>query len=671
MNENKKLMSGLKSKLVAAMCMLLVAVIMVVSSTYAWFTLSTAPEVTGITTNVGANGALEMLLVSTDENGKIIEKQSGVLVTGDAKSTNVEWGNLVDVSDPSYGLGQIMLLPSKLNAEDNALKAAILQIPQYGADGRVSTLAPNAYAGTYNNTAFYINNQLGVRAVGAASGLSERQIAYRNARSDAATKTGSALTEIAKSLQLNGSKLASIAIKFSLNDDAVLLAEDKAKLAVMVAHLERAVAIITEAYEYEFIAIAASNAVGESTESDLYYSNVQTMFDQNKTLSEVLATVKGYFAAESIPTAVTEIESAINKLNTTISNIAAANDAIDKLKTSEDEGGSSSVTDVKTALSYLLDTDSMKFCTYPIRELAQDKNEAISKIMPHISNLTLDITSGGGAYADIADHCGKYEAEITLEQGTAVMGYEVGGMPITMKVTPNPSVVPAPYLSAISGLVQLLGAPESKSQSGDQPISEFYGYIIDLGFKTNASGSDLLLQTNPADRIYDDNKNPETQGSGSNMTFAPVSGSQLSDSQVKKLMECFRIVFFTPDTQSDNTGTILQYAKLDMAEANLTYDINGWTANIILTDAAGNPLGEADGEGNFTPETMITSLTQNKAEYVSVLVYLDGEAITNADVAATTAASITGKMNLQFASSAELKPAENGGLHQTDSNTGS
>ena len=54
----------IKKKFAAAICMLLIAAIMMISSTYAWFTLSTAPEVTGITTNVGANGNLEIALLN-------------------------------------------------------------------------------------------------------------------------------------------------------------------------------------------------------------------------------------------------------------------------------------------------------------------------------------------------------------------------------------------------------------------------------------------------------------------------------------------------------------------------------------------------------------------------------------------------------------------------------
>ena len=43
-------MQSIRKKLLAAIAMLLIACIMTVSSTYAWFTLSTAPEVKGITT---------------------------------------------------------------------------------------------------------------------------------------------------------------------------------------------------------------------------------------------------------------------------------------------------------------------------------------------------------------------------------------------------------------------------------------------------------------------------------------------------------------------------------------------------------------------------------------------------------------------------------------------
>ena len=67
----------IKTKLMAAICMLLVSSIMMVSTTYAWFTLSTAPEVTGINTAVGANGNLEMALMPDGGNATGISSAVG------------------------------------------------------------------------------------------------------------------------------------------------------------------------------------------------------------------------------------------------------------------------------------------------------------------------------------------------------------------------------------------------------------------------------------------------------------------------------------------------------------------------------------------------------------------------------------------------------------------
>jgi hypothetical protein len=55
-----------RKKLIAALAMLLVSTILMVTTTMAWLVLSRAPEVTGIATNIGANGALEIVLLNTD-----------------------------------------------------------------------------------------------------------------------------------------------------------------------------------------------------------------------------------------------------------------------------------------------------------------------------------------------------------------------------------------------------------------------------------------------------------------------------------------------------------------------------------------------------------------------------------------------------------------------------
>ena len=114
---------ALRKKLFSAAAMLLVASIMLVSTSYAWLVLSTAPEVTGITTQVGANGALEIVLLDTESYNdltKIVEFDIDESLEGAAPavtSSNLTWGNLVSLGDASYGLSLIALNPSRLAIE--------------------------------------------------------------------------------------------------------------------------------------------------------------------------------------------------------------------------------------------------------------------------------------------------------------------------------------------------------------------------------------------------------------------------------------------------------------------------------------------------------------------------------------------------------------------------
>lgn len=213
----------IKNKLMAAICMLLVSSIMMVSTTYAWFTLSTAPEVTGINTAVGANGNLEMALLPKSGVLTEITSEAGDS-TKDIEAKNVTWGNLVDVSDNTiYGLDQITLYPSDLNLTENGTIATdgfILRTPTYGADGRVSELVANAGTGSFDKvTKTFVPDEdyYGVRVVGSASGMTPRQLSYRNARSAANTARAMAANQASASLNENGSALANIAIKYGMN----------------------------------------------------------------------------------------------------------------------------------------------------------------------------------------------------------------------------------------------------------------------------------------------------------------------------------------------------------------------------------------------------------------------------------------------------------------------
>ena len=83
-----------------------------------------------------------------------------------ATSTNLTWGNLVNLESATYGLGQITLLPSRLfivedattSGEGDATQATtykindntLLKTPKYGEDGRVKGLDKTAKDKIYN-----------------------------------------------------------------------------------------------------------------------------------------------------------------------------------------------------------------------------------------------------------------------------------------------------------------------------------------------------------------------------------------------------------------------------------------------------------------------------------------------------------------------------------------
>lgn len=159
--------AGIRNKLVAAICMLMVSCIMLVTSTYAWFTLSTAPEVKNISTTVAGNGSLEIALMP--ETGLFKDIQNGLSGTNWGGSiavttANNSWGNIVTLSDESYGLDNVTLLPATLNTAD---LSKLLTTVTYGSDGRPYQEASNTSLATWDNTEKkFAAATYGVRAIG-------------------------------------------------------------------------------------------------------------------------------------------------------------------------------------------------------------------------------------------------------------------------------------------------------------------------------------------------------------------------------------------------------------------------------------------------------------------------------------------------------------------------
>jgi hypothetical protein len=201
------------------------------------------------------------------------------------------------------------------------------------------------------------------------------------------------------------------------------------------------------------------------------------------------------------------------------------------------------------------------------------------------------------------------------------------------------------YLSSIdlSGLT----APDTgtTTTATDTAMTDIYGYVIDLAFRTNVAGSSLQLQTSSVDRIYTDGAGA-TAGSGSYVSYTFDTG--LNDTQVRGLLAAIRLVFFDP-----SDGNI--YAEAALGDAT----ISGETATAEIYLKADDGTLKAD-------MSAITSLEQSVAKKVSVLVYLDGTNLSNTSVF-NGANSGTLTLNLQFSSSAQLVPMDDNDLKSATS----
>ena len=597
----EKSYSSTRKKLTAAIAMLLIAALMVVTATYAWFTLSTSPEVTGITTTVGANGNLEIALGSKDNWGDPTLITSAV---GDSNlaivQKNLTWGNIVDLSAADYHLNDIILNPARLNIQGGKIGASPLLTPTYGNDGRVAELMANTVSGIFADGSFKDGGN-GVRVLGTASGMTDQQLAYRNAKSNIANAASSANATAAASLNESGSKLADIIVKHATSEgDADTNTYNIEFIGSMITKLTDANTQYETVVKQYFIAAAASK-LSEKAAYDAAVSAINAA-----AITDLITNgVEGITLPEGAVKSIADIYTA---------NAAAITEATTKLGTVADKTAAS-WTDTKAVLDPLVNTANVTVNGIAASEVKNRIDDLASAVMGE--GLKVEMPSGSGVYSNFADVGGNYSSSTT-------------------KCTNN-----------YAANIVYPAAPAGATGAGTK-ITDSYGYALDFWFRTNASGSDLLLQEEGQQRVYEDSTNAATMGGGSYMEFESTNANFTTEN-VEKLMQAIRIVF------ADKEGTPLAYAKLGASAvtgSKVKAPIELWAAEVA-----------ADGKITYTGDAKldsqkITALTANTPTAISVYVYLDGDVVDNGAVA-NAATSMTGSMNLQFASSATLAPMKN------------
>ena len=110
--------TAVKRKVFISVCSLLLCFALLVTSSYAWIVLTKAPEIIGIHTQVGANGSLEIALLNDatySDPASIRSRVGDSMVAANAVESNLSWGNVIDLTDPGYGLDKIVMIPARLN----------------------------------------------------------------------------------------------------------------------------------------------------------------------------------------------------------------------------------------------------------------------------------------------------------------------------------------------------------------------------------------------------------------------------------------------------------------------------------------------------------------------------------------------------------------------------
>ena len=708
--------AGIRNKLVAAISMLMVASIMMVSSTYAWFTLSTAPEVKGITTNVGANGNLEMMLLnkasfisSAEDLGVVSDINNSMAVTK-VTDANKTWGNLVDLADQSYGLQSIVINPSRLNitagteAGTYALNGALLKAPTYTSDGRVLDVDKDTLTSGYSEDKTWkwdetAENAYGVRVIGTTSGVTVRLTAYRAAISERTAQIEAAKTFARQSLLVNGQALANIVVKAALEENPTFEKADLETLQKLVAQLKTANDAAGEAIVQTVLAynLSDQNAVDNFTDADV--AKLKEAFN-GATADHLPSTFTRAADASKTGTIAQPngTDVAVAKWTGNNADIASA---AQELKTLIGQGKTSySYTEITTVVNMLINKANATVggVKNPSKDKAQD---IINNMTANNMVLVVEMESGSGIYADIAELVGDYTA--------AGLKVHVKYNALEMDVTTNMStkVVTTETADTLPRIPKLNvgSAPAATLDPTASPLlTDHFGYALDFGFRTNAAASDLLLQTDGIQRVYNGADNADvtalkTQGGGSYMQFTTSNTTNFSIDELRALMSALRVVFVEPNINTDsNTVT---YNVLGVAAADITATTNDdgatytYTGGTLLKDGAALPEGTTDGAngvkvnlylynytydngtssitlngkkvkaegegGTATPDNTLTALTQNVGKKVTAIVYLDGDVVDNTMVA-NAKNSMTGLLNLQFASSATLKPMDNTGM---------
>lgn len=688
-------------KLMGAIAMLLVASIMMSATSYAWFVLSTAPEVTDLTTTAGANGALEIALQSNKADGTgradILSGVGQSIAGKDAQTANTYWGNVVDLSK-GYGLEHITLYPARLNAEPKmvggqssyaVLTNSILAAPSFGTDGRLVRLeaaskthynASGDSAGKFTDTANWGVNVIGFAKSGdeATEDSFTRAYSRANVLAEATQKVEtyrvSLRTEMEELIKRNSMGIFGV-MAFMVGQNLLTSEQMSALVTDYVSSMDRMIGDAADAVRWAFLA----NAVADSA----YNSNSE---DDMRELGEIYKNFLQY----PLTTKDSNVKSVENMAGTKYPEIAEAARTI-SVAQARISSAAQEVKDGGIAMATLMLVNPNEAFMY-----GMNANEKIAD-QPLQTALTYDFMSGvtedtvfmvstAGAdpmdvnlFSSLATVLGDYGATMSVwllptSQGFTMAEEKLDESPNWMQCNYDIKATTKSTAAGWSDVTDLelaeqdanIGAlgtvyknVSSQTATGEilMPVTRSditaYGYSVDLAFQSSEATS-LILQQDGVARVSSgsqETQDEELMGAGSTMVF--TLPGDLTHEQARELIKCIHVVFM-----NTANGTIYKVAAAD--PVTIDTRLNVATATLQLYE----PQFSADGAmslGSRVSDNVILDMTKDTAYYVTAVVYLNGDMVRSGMFSPSQVLSLDGTINLQFASSTALQPMEYSG----------
>lgn len=753
-SEILEMKKGIKAKLMAATSLLLVSAILLSLTTYAWFILSTAPEVTEMQTTAGANGSLEIALQTGESANGILDRVGSSSAVGSLKEANSTWGNVVDLSDDTYGLQGLSLLPARLNMNADGRtvrKSSPLIMPLFGQDGRISELA-NLNSMRYDDeTGAYVAGQdkHGVLVYADDKSIAngtkdetrlDRQGLIDTTREQIVKLRADLRADLVDTMDNNQQGISKILYN-TVNLKEVLgeanpngswySQEDYKTILTLLASFSSVQEKAARSVRHALLACAAADTAnypvdtqtGVSEELSALYAKYLTLPMKsddvtNETVYSIAVANKDKLAENSAQTSLiaaydsvmqaaeaadevqTRISSAREKLlSPSIAQQAAKPSLTEDEKKEFSKAISASILElfsvdaaIKNSVYITDEQDPAK----PPRTLANEINMSKEKKYYSYKNTEngkpqtcFYMLGGSGLFSAMATLAGDYESGPI--KGSNKIGprkiYATTQIRSTVSAPPAEDV-PVPYGETFgfspennTGCLQSVYAATSglKADGSVKYVItsaervNAYGYAVDLAFRSSEIGN-LLLQQDAKDRVTGEasDKTPEgrlpststTQGNGSTVEFwlrrsgqEYMEGSDSAMDRAKNLLQCLRVAFL----KDAGEWTVLGVAAVDTNSIILSEADNGQTVKatakltLYSTTVVDGVLTLKDAK----TDQSITQLGVNTPTAITALVYLDGDEVQNAFLTPDKPFSLSGSINLQFATDAkDLKPME-------------